>query len=162
MMILLPLVSLAVHPTPPAIESSSPRGAQARLAELVGDADAVHSISVRRATTNAKPDAIEVSLDREGMALRIVASINTRGEVTAITVDERGASIGELGSLSWLSSEIAAANAITRIVVDEDDAVMLTTDAGDALMIIPGRGSGGAGNDAASARWAAAWDSPEA
>lgn len=170
MMILLPLVSLAVQPTEPAIETSSPRGAQARLAELIGDADAVHSISVRRtkASSRSKPakvTAIEVALDRDSTAFRVIATVNARGEVIAITIDERPTSSTELGSLSWLSPEIANANAITRIAVDEDDAVTFTTDAGDAFMIIPGRGSGGslgAGNDATSARWAAAWDSPEA
>jgi hypothetical protein len=188
MMILLPLISLAVAPTPPAIETSSVRGAQARLAELIGNADAVHSISVRRSTTSSskpnakakatattkanakatrtKPElttiAIEVSLDRDDTAYRVTATVDARGEVIGIAIDERGASFGEVGSLSWLSPEIANANAITRISVDEDDAVTLTTDAGDAFMIIPGRGSGGAGHEAASARWAAAWDSDEA
>ncbi len=167
MMILLPLISMAVHPIQPAIETTSPRGAQARLAELIGDADAVHSISVRRAKAStskalAKANAIELSLDLDGTAYRVVAQINARGEVTAITLDERGPSYGELGSLSWLSPEIANATAIVRIAADEDDAVTLTTDTGEAFMIIPGRGSGGAGNEAASARWAAAWDSPAA
>jgi hypothetical protein len=199
MMILLPLISLAVAPTPPAIETSSVRGAQARLAELIGNADAVHSISVRRSTTSSskanattttkanakakattttkanakskatrttKPElttiAIEVALDRDDTAYRVTATVDARGEVIGIAIDERGASLGEVGSLSWLSPAIANANAITRIAVDEDDAVTLTTDAGEALMIIPGRGSGGAGNEAASARWAAAWDSDEA
>ncbi|MFN0253650.1 MAG: hypothetical protein ACKV2T_42675 [Kofleriaceae bacterium] len=171
MMILLPLISLAVPPTPPAIETSSPRGAQARLAELIGSADAVHSISVRRSTEpstssgKAKPAstiAFEVALDRDATTYRITATVNARGEVIGIALDEGGSSFGDVGSLSWLSPAIANANAITRIAVDEDDAVTLTTDAGDAFMIIPGRGSGGAGNEAASARWAAAWDSPEA
>jgi hypothetical protein len=160
MMILLPLISMAVQPIQPAIETSSPRGAQVRLAELIGDADAVHSISVRRA--KAKVTEIDIALDREGTAYRVVATINARGEVTSLSIDERGPSYGELGSLSWLSPAIVNATAITRIAVDEDDAVTLTTDAGEAFMIIPGRGSGGAGNAAVEARWAAAWDSPEA
>jgi hypothetical protein len=158
MMILLPLISMAVQPIQPAIEASSPRGAQARLAELIGTADAVHSISVRR--THAKATAIDVALDSDGTAYRITAHVNKRGEVIAITVDERGASTGELGSLSWLTPAIENATAIVRVFADEDDAVTLTTDAGDAYMIIPGRGSGG--NPAVEARWAAAWDSPEA
>ncbi len=168
MMILLPLISMAVQPTQPAIEMASPRAAQARLAEAIGDADAVHSISVRRVKASAKVKAIEVSLDRDGTAYRVTAIVNARGVVTSLSIDERGGSAGELGSLSWLSPEIANATAITRISVDEDDAVTLTTDAGEAFMIIPGRGSGGAeesrssGNAATSARWAAAWDSPEA
>lgn len=164
MMILLPLVSMAVQPIQPTIEMASPRAAQARLAEAIGDADAVHSISVRRVKASAKVKAIEVSLDRDGAAYRVIATVNARGEVTSLSIDERGVSDGELGSLSWLSPEIANATAITRISVDEDDAVTLTTDAGEAFMIIPGRGSGGAsiGNAATSARWAAAWDSPEA
>jgi hypothetical protein len=163
MMILLPLISMAVQPIQPAVETSSPRGAQVRLAEVIGEADAIHSISVRRAkASSSKVNAIELSLDREDTAYRITAQITARGEVIALSLDERGPAFGELGSLSWLSSPIANATAITRIAVDDDDAVTLTTDAGDAFMIIPGRGSGGAGNEATAARWAAAWDTPGA
>jgi len=158
MILLVPLISVAVQPIQPAIETGSPRGAQARLAEMIGDADAVHSISVRRA--KAKVKAIDIALDRDGTAYRVTATVNAHGDVTSLTIDERGTSYAELGSLSWLSPEIASSTAITRITVDEDDAVTLTTDTGDAFMIIPGRGSGG--NAAVEARWAAAWDSPDA
>ncbi|MGE3762222.1 MAG: hypothetical protein AB7L94_08220 [Kofleriaceae bacterium] len=160
LILLVPLISVAIPAIQPA-ETSSARGAQVRLAEVIGEADAVHSISVRRAKASAKkPTAIDISLDRDGVAYRVVASINARGEVTSLTIEERHAADGDLGSLSWLSPEIANATAITRVTVDEDDAVTLTTNAGDAFMIIPGRGSGG--NAAVSARWAAAWDSPDA
>ena len=158
MILLVPLISVAVQPIQPAIETGSPRGAQARLAEMIGDADAVHSISVRRA--KAKVKAIDIALDRDGTAYRVTATVNAHGDVTSLTIDERGTSYAELGSLSWLSPEIASSTAITRITVDEDDAVTLTTDTGEAFMIIPGRGSGG--NAAVEARWAAAWDSPDA
>lgn len=158
MMTLLPLITMAVQPIQPAIESSSPRGAQARLAELVGTADAIHAISVRR--THAKPSAIDIALDDDGTAYRVTAHVNKRGDVTALSVRERGDATGEPGSLSWLSPAIESTTAIVRLVADEDDAVTLTTDTGDAFMIIPGRGSGG--NAAVEARWAATWDSPEA
>lgn len=167
MILLVPLISVAVQPLSPAIETASPRAAQARLAEVIGEADAVHSISVRRAKASAKSRAkkarsIEISLDREGAAYRVVAQINARGEVTSLAIDERGRSYAELGSLSWLSPAIANATAIVRVTADEDNAITLTTDAGEQFMIIPGRGSGGSGNEAVEARWAAAWDSPEA
>lgn len=157
---MLPLVSVAVQPFPPAVESSSVRGAQARLAELVGEADAVHSLSVRR--TSSKPSALDISLDHGGAAYRVTAYIDARGEVTRLVFAERRSfgELADLGSLSWLSPVIANATAITRITVDEDDAITLTTDAGERYMIIPGRGSGG-GNEATSARWAAAWDTPD-
>lgn len=175
MMILFPLVSVAVQPLTPAVEMASSRAAQVRLAELIGDADSVHSITVRRAPARPRGakgtrtraqaaivTAIEVALDRDTAAYRVVATIDARGEVTSLSIDRRAPATDELGSLSWLSPEIANATAITRIAVDEDDAITLTTDTGEALMIIPGRGSGGRGNEAAAARWAAAWDSPEA
>ncbi len=166
MMILLPLVSVAMQPAteaPPALESSSPRGAQGRLAEMIGEADAVHAITARRTRASL---SLDVSLDHDDTAYTVVATVDARGAVTAITIHERGAAFGELGSLSWLSPAIANANAITRITVDEDDAITLTTDAGEAFQIIAGRGSGGAGgstvgNEATAARWAAAWDSAE-
>lgn len=171
MMILLPLVALALAPTPSVLEAgapavaSSPRGAQVRLAELIGEADSIHAISVRRAkaSSRSRPTAVEVSLDRDGVGYRVVATVNPRGEVTSLTVVE-ASPVEALGSLSWLSREIANANAITRVAVDEDDAITLVTDANDAFMIIPGRGSGGAatGNEASAARWAAAWDSTDA
>jgi hypothetical protein len=163
LILLVPLVSLAlgtVPPVAPAIEARSPRAAQVRLAEMIGEADAIHAIVPRRAKATAKASRIELAIDRDGIAYRVVAEVGKRGEVTGLTVDERGPSRGEIGNLSWLSSEIAYANAIVRVAVDEDDAITLTTDGGDAFMIIPGRGSGG--NAAARARWAGAWDSPEA
>lgn len=161
MILLVPLISLAVQPIQPAIETPSPRGAQARLAELIGEADAVHTIiPLRTKSKHPRLRGIGIALDRDGMAYNIVANINAKGEVTSLVVNERCAAYGELGNLSWLSPEIASATAITRITADEDDAVTLTTDAGEAFMIIPGRGSGG--NSAVSARWAAAWDSPDA
>ncbi len=175
MLMLLPLVSLVVS-TQPVIETletettSSSRVAQVRLAEAIGDADAVHSIAVRRTKHRAAGGpcsvakrcgvSIDISLDRDGIAYRVVASIGPRGAVTQLTIAPRTAAVDELGSLSWLSVEMQNATAISRVTVDEDDAVTLTTDTGEAFMIIPGRGSGG--NESAAARWAAAWDSPEA
>lgn len=159
MWMLLPLITVALQPLQPAIETSSPRAAQVRLAETLAEADAVHAIVPRRA--NAKAKAIELAVDRDGTAYRVVVAIGARGEVTGITIDERGVARGEIGSLSWLSGAVENATAIVRMVVDEDDAVTLTTDTGEAFMIIPGRGSGG-GNAAVEARWAAAWDSTDA
>ena len=49
--------------------------------------------------------------------------------------------------------------AVTRLEVDEDGAVTLTTNEGMRYMAIPGRGSGG--NAAAEARWAGEWDRDE-
>lgn len=158
MWILLPLITVAVAPLQPAIEGTTGRSAQVRLAEVIAEADAVHAIIPHR--TKAK-STVEVALDREGVAYRIVATVGAHGEVTQLVVDERGAARGEVGNLSWLSGAVENATAIVRMAIDEDDAVTLTTDAGEAFMIIPGRGSGG-GNAAVEARWAAAWDSPDA
>ena len=165
--LLVPLISIALGTLPPARATDATNGAaldvplrgpaaQVRLAELIGEADAIHAIVPRRAR------AIDIVLDHAGVAYRVTASVGARGEVTSLATVEQGPASGERGNLSWLSPEVVNATAIVRLVVDADHAVTLTTDAGEAFMVIPGRGSGGSANAAASARWAAAWDSPDA
>jgi hypothetical protein len=53
----------------------------------------------------------------------------------------------DLGGLSWLAETMKSTTAVTRLAVDEDGAVLLTTSDGQRFMAIPGRGSGGNDED---------------
>ncbi len=152
--ILLPVISLSVslaRPVGPADEVVvTPRAAQVRLAEILAEADAVHGVvAVER-------HAIAFELDHGGVELRAVATTRKSGEVISLVIVETGPAREDIGNLSWLSDELAQTAAVTRLVLDADGGVTITTNDDRAYMAIPGRGSGG--NTAASARWAAAWD----
>lgn len=125
------------------------RVAQVRLAEVLGTADAIHSVRANGAQ-------ITFVLSRGEDTLRAVATTR-KGEVESLAVaplNPRGLELG--GGLSWLAEEVEAVTAVTRLVADEDGAVTLTTSDGRRYMLIPGRGSGG--NAAVEARWGAEWD----
>lgn len=157
MTILLPLISLAIGAVAPAVEPArevvtSPRVAQVRLAETLADADAIHAITARAHT-------VTFTIDRGDDTVRVVARTRKSGEVIALEVAPVGPARGDLGSLSWLSPELAEASAVTRLVIDEDGAIEIVTSDDRSYMAIPGRGSGG--NTAVEARWMAAWDHTE-
>jgi hypothetical protein len=125
------------------------RVAQVRLAEVLGTADGIHSVSSRG-------KQITFVITRGEEAFRVVADTR-KGEVIALTVapmSSRGQELG--GGLSWLADELAAIPAVTRLVADEDGAVTITTSDHRRYMAIPGRGSGG--NAGVEARWAAEWN----
>lgn len=157
---LLPLISVALGlPAPAPAERheepvlvTQPRTAQVRLAVTLAEADAIHAVTARRG-------AIAFAIERDGEAFEVVAKTR-RGQVIGLAITDVGPAHGDAGGLSWLAPEMAEATAVTRLAVDEDGAVTLTTSDGRAYMAIPGRGSGG--NAAASARWAAAWNSDDA
>jgi hypothetical protein len=130
---------------------SSPRVAKVRLAELLGTADAIHSVSVHGRE-------ITFAIARGDKSLDVTATRGTKGEVISLSITRSPASATELGNLSWLSDELARATAISRLVVDEDGAVTISTSDGQRYMVIPGRGSGGP-NAAVESRWAAEWNS---
>lgn len=160
---MLPLVSLVVglaRPVPGAPErrgdeviASSPRAAQVQLAVVLGEAAAVYAVE-------PTDRALTFVIDREGQAQRVRASLDRRGTVIALAIAHAGPAIDDLGALSWLADELATTTAITRLVVDADGAATITTSDDRHYMAIPGRGSGG--NAAVEARWAAAWNAPEA
>jgi hypothetical protein len=127
------------------------RVAQVRLAEALGAADAIHTVSARRGT-------ITFAVTRGDQTLQLTARTNKRGEVTSLVIAPHTTTEGEqLGGLSWLADELAEATAITRLVPDGDGAITIVTADGRRYMVIPGRGSGGA-NAAVEARWAAEWN----
>lgn len=125
------------------------RVAQVRLAEVLGTADGIHSVTTKGAL-------VTFVINRDEQVFRVVATTR-KGEVTALSiipVSDRGMELG--GGLSWLASELEGVTAVTRLVADEDGAVTITTNDNRRYMAIPGRGSGG--NAAVEARWAAEWN----
>jgi len=139
-------------------EVATPRAAQVRLAEVLGGADSIDAVI---ATANGHEVTFAVSHGDE--AFDVVAHTDKRGTVIALEIVPAVRPVGEVGPLSWLASEVVEATAVTRLAVDEDAAVTITTNDGRRYMVIPGRGSGGAPraatNTAVEARWAAEWNS---
>lgn len=133
--------------------ASSPatRTAQVQLAELLGAADSVESVT-------AHGNAFTFVITRGDHRVDLIAATRA-GEVTSVLEHDRGQYELAVGSLSWLVATMQDTIAITRLDVDEDGAVTLTTSDGARYMAIPGRGSGG--NAAVEARWAGEWDHSE-
>jgi len=126
----------------------SARVAQVKLAETLGNADAIHSV-------RAAKNTVTFTITRGDTAYAVIATTK-RGDVIAL--DIKPISSGELGGgLTWLADEMQSITAVTKLVPDEDGAVTIVTSDNRRYQIIPGRGSGG-GNEAVSARWAGEWD----
>jgi hypothetical protein len=162
---ILPLITVSLGlsaPAPardegvPPVTVTQPRSAQVQLAVTLAEADAIHAVGHRG-------QAIVFAIDRDGEAFEVVATVRAKGrnkgEVIGLSITDVGPAIGDMGSLSWLGSELADATAVTVLAADADGAVTITTSDGRAYMAIPGRGSGG--NAGVEARWAAAWDREE-
>jgi hypothetical protein len=156
---MLPLFTYAFSASPNEVVSS-PKVAQVRLAETLANAEAIESVT-------AHGRAITFVIVRDGQTFDVTAQTKKSGEIISLMI-AAGGPLGapadelavELHGLTWLGSELAEVSAVTRLVVDEDGAVVIRTDDGRRYMAIPGRGSGGA-NVAAEARWAAAWNSDD-
>ena len=145
---ILPLLALSTTPDD-GVVITSPRAAQARLADALADADSIESVHARAHT-------ITFRIARTGNAFDLIAKTNRDGEVIAVTTRDRGHAEHEIGNLSWLVDAMKETTAVTQLGVDEDGAVTLVTIDGTRYMAIPGRGSGG--NDAVEARFASAFD----
>lgn len=122
------------------------RSAQVRLADLLADADSIDSV-------RANKHEFTFAIERGDTPFEIVATTDLRGVVIEVVARERIAADVDLGTLSWLADTMKQTTAVTRLAVDEDGAVLLTTSDGMRYIAIPGRGSGG--NDEVEARWAA-------
>lgn len=149
---ILPLVALSSDaltvaaidlPTP-----SSARAAQVQLADTLANAESIDSI-------HARGDSFTFAITRGDHRIELIAT-TSEGSVVKIVERDRSFDDIELGSLSWLVDTMKETVAVTRLEVDDDGAVTLTTSEGMRYMAIPGRGSGG--NAAAESRWAAEWD----
>jgi len=154
----LPLVSVALaagSPSTPverpgaAEVVASPRVAQVRLAETLAAAESIETVS-------ARGRKVTFAIVRDGAAFDVTATTRRSGEVIALTIAPAQSIAAQLHGLTWLGELLAEVTAVTRLVVDEDGAVVIQTSDGQRFMAIPGRGAGGA-NAAAAARWAATW-----
>jgi hypothetical protein len=133
---------------------TSPRVAQVRLAEALGTADSIHSVT-------AHGNTITFAITRGDRPLFIRATTDRRHAVLTVAITAGAVSDGDLGGLAWLADELESATAVTKLEPDDDGAVTITTADGRRYMAIPGRGSGGSiasGNAAVEARWAAEWN----
>jgi hypothetical protein len=150
---ILPLVAMSSEAlTTAAVELPTPssmRAAQVQLADALANADAIDSVAGRDHT-------FTFVITRGDHRLDLVATSDDAGDVIQFVERDRGFDGALLGGLSWLADTMKETVAVTRLEVDEDGAVTLTTDEGMRYMAIPGRGSGG--NAAAEARWAGEWD----
>jgi hypothetical protein len=167
MLIHLPVISMmlgaGVDPTAattdsadltPAVSRFEGRAAQVRLADVLGDSDAVTAVI-------AKHRAVAFEYVRSGEAFEAIARTR-HGELITLDVRDVGPALGwdgsedgvERGGLAWLGDIMRETVAVTRLDVDSDGAVTLVTSEGQKYMAIPGRGSGAA----VEARWAAEWD----
>jgi hypothetical protein len=141
----------------PAITRFEGRAAQVRLADVLGDADAVESVI-------AKSHVVAFEYVRGGETFEAIARTR-HGELVTLDIRDAGPALGwdgtddgvERGGLAWLGDIMKETVAITRLDVDRDGAVTLVTTDGQKYMAIPGRGSGGS-NEAVEARRAAQWD----
>ena len=130
------------------------RAAQVRLADVLGEADAV-------TTVIAGHDGVSFLYVRSGEAYEAVARTR-HGELVTVDIRDAGPSLGwdgtddgvERGGLAWLGDVMKETVAVARLEVDRDGAVTLVTSDGQKYMAIPGRGSGAS----VEARWAAEWD----
>jgi hypothetical protein len=138
----------------PAITRYEGREAQVRLADVLGDADAVETVI-------AKHHMVAFEYVRGGEAFEALAH-TSHGELVSLDVRDAGPALGwdgtddgvERGGLAWLGEVMKETIAVGRLEVDRDGAVTLVTSDGQKYMAIPGRGSGAS----VEARWAAEWD----
>jgi hypothetical protein len=158
MLIHLPAISMllgaGVDPMAATTDSISGRAAQVRLADVLGDADAV-------TTVIAKSGVVAFEYVRGGETFEAIARTR-HGEVTDLELRDVGPALGwdgaedggERAGLAWLGDIMKETVAVARLEVDRDGAVTLVTSDGQKYMAIPGRGSGAS----VEARWAAEWD----
>jgi hypothetical protein len=144
----LPIVAFALAPGEGSSSTSvtSPRAAQARLAEALADADSVDWV-------HASGHTITFAIGHGGESYRVVA--DTRGkEIIAVSIKDVGRTTGTRGRLSWLIREMQDTTAITEASV-KDGQVTITTSDGHRYLLIPGHST----NAGVEARWAAEWNS---
>lgn len=153
---ILPLLAMSSDAlTAAAVDLPTParaRAAQVQLADALATADAIDSVAGRDHT-------FTFVIARGDQRVELIATSDETGEVMKLVEHERGVVGVELANLAWLADTMKDTVAVTRLEVDEDGAVTLTTDEGMRYMAIPGRGSGG--NAAAEAHFAGEFDRDE-
>jgi hypothetical protein len=152
MVSLLPLISVAMATGPaPGDVAMFRRSAEVRLADALSDADSVDAV-----TADGAHRVVTFAIDRAGEAYRVIATVDDTGMVTEVAVRDAGRGSFAIGRLSWMADLMRVTVAVTRIEIDDEGEITLTTDDGQRYLAIPGRGAGA--NDAVEARWAAEWN----
>jgi len=126
---------------------TSPRAAQARLAEAIADADSVDWV-------HTSDHTITIAIDHAGEAFHLVATTRANRIVSLDVIDAGRAAAIEAGELTWLVGEMRDATAVTTFAVEDGHVTLVTSD-GLRYAMAPVRGP----NAAVEARWAGAWDS---
>lgn len=134
----------------------SERSAQVRLADMLGNVDSIDAVRAQGHTFTFLVEHADATGYDAPFA--IVATTDDAGKVIRVVEREREARDMDLGGLSWLAETMQQTVAVTKLHVDEDGAVTLTTNEGQRYMAIPGRGSGGDGNIEVDSRWAGEFD----
>jgi hypothetical protein len=129
------------------VDTTPMRAAQRALADALATADSVDYV-------RAEPTAVAFGIDRAGEGYTLVATIDARGRVVALEIDDVGIGHTGAGALSWLVDVAHDTRAIVQLVVDAGIVVVVTAD-GERYEAIR---HAGRTNAAVEARWAAAWD----
>jgi hypothetical protein len=120
------------------------------LAGALADADSVEYVRADRAH-----HTITFGITRAHEAYQLVVTTRDDGTLAALAIRDAGVDPSiELGKLSWLADEMADVDAIARLEIDAAGKVTIVTADDRRIAVVPGRGDG---NDAARARWDAAW-----
>jgi hypothetical protein len=143
---LVPL--LAVGLSTEGMRVATPAAAQVALASALADADSIDWVRADR-----DRHTITFAIDRAGEAYRVVVTMRD-GAVAALAIRDAGRGSFDAGTLSWLADELKDVDTVARLEVDAAGRVTLVTGDDRRYTIVPGHGDG---NDAARARWEAAW-----
>jgi hypothetical protein len=159
---LIPLVaaSMAANSAHASAEAAgmSERSAQVRLADMLGNVDSIDAVVAKGHTFTFLVEHADATGYDAPFA--IIATTDDSGKVIEVVERERKASNMDLGGLTWLVDTMQQTIAVTKLDVDEDGAVTLTTNDNQRYMAIVGRGSGGTGdgNTEVDAHWAGEFD----
>lgn len=154
----LPLLAIAVGAVDvPREVVTSAREAQARLAEALGDADAIESVGVMR-EGRGREVTVRFAIVRGGERQLVTATTTRTGAVASLSIEPVDAASGERHGLTWLAVELADVRAVVRLAAAEGGGLLLSTNDGRRYLVTPRRGPR-TGNEGVEARWGAAWTS---
>jgi len=160
MMAWLSLIAFAAGATETPCEVVTPGpAAQARLAEVLTEADEIEAMTVAPAT-EGQPLSVTFSVARAGGLMRVIATVARDGTIASLQIGPAGPAHAGQARLTWLAVELADAPAIARLVDAGRDGVLLSTSDGRRYLVSPGSGPRTrprTGNEAVEARWGAAW-----
>ena len=156
MMAWLSLIAFAAGAadTPCEVVTPGP-AAQARLAEVLSEADEIEAMTVAPAA-EGQPLSVTFSVARAGGLMRVTATVARDGTISSLQIGPAGPAHAGEARLTWLAVELADAPANARHVDAGRDGVLLSTSHGRRYLLSPRSGTR-TGNEAVEARWGAAW-----